>query len=239
MKPRRKKFKRAELLSPWLTIGMLAAMAWALPNRYQIDPQSNQQKQRVAAAMNTAPFFINGKWVGEDARDKIPREAQQLLRPNALLSRTYTAPGEPAMHVLVIHCGDARDMIGHYPPVCYPSSGWVAREPEGGMDLALRVLDQRFPMREYRFSRARNLAGEDVIRVFNTFVLPDGLVTPHIEAISRQSERLAVTVRGVAQVQVIMMATVPAAQAQAAAAELLNGMSELLQTLAIREGESS
>lgn len=229
--------KRAELLSPWLTTGALVLMAWALPNRYEFDATAAQQKQRVAQAINDVPYFIAGKWVGEDARDKIPREAQQLLRPNAILSRTYTAPGEPALHVLVIHCGDARDMIGHYPPVCYPSSGWVTRGPEHGMNRDWRIFHQPFPVREYVFSRARNLAGEDVIRVFNTFVLPDGQVTPDIEAINRQSERLAVTVRGVAQVQVIMMATVPQARAEAAAAELLEGMSDLFKTLAIREGD--
>ena len=238
MTKRSRYFRRAGLISPWLTIGVLAAMAWALPNRSALSPGADAQKSRIAAALSEAPYFINGKWVGEDARDKIPREAQQLLRPNAILSRSYAAPGEPTMHILVIHCGDARDMIGHYPPVCYPSSGWMSRDPQAA-DRVLRVLDQEFPMREYCFSRARHLAGEDSIRIFNTFVLPDGLVTPKIEAINRQSERLAVTKRGVAQVQVIMMATVPVEQAQAAAAELLNGMSEMFQTLAIREGESS
>lgn len=227
------------MVSPWVTIVVLAAMAWALPNRAALNPDADVQKLRVAAALSDAPYFIEGKWIGEDARDKIPREAQQLLRPNAILSRTYTAPGEPAMHVLVIHCGDARDMIGHYPPICYPSSGWLALEPQTGVDRSLQVLDHTFPMREYCFSRARNFAGEDVIRVFNTFVLPDGLVTPNIEAINRQSERLAVTTRGVAQVQVITMATVPLDKAQAAVAELLNGMSAMFQALAIREGDST
>ena len=58
--------------------------------------------------------------------DEVPPEAQELLRPNAIFSRRFQRPGEIGVHVLVVHCSDARDMIGHYPPICYPSSGWVS-----------------------------------------------------------------------------------------------------------------
>ena len=53
--------------------------------------------------------------------------------PTAVLSRRFVELGTGRHATLgVIHCGDVRDMNGHYPPSCYPSSGWHARE--GGHD---------------------------------------------------------------------------------------------------------
>src|SRR4051794_24399767 len=55
----------------------------------------------------------------------IPEAAIQLLKPNAQICRQYTTPTRQ-FQFLLIQCRDARDMGGHYPPVCYPASGWVA-----------------------------------------------------------------------------------------------------------------
>ena len=88
------------------------------------------------------------------------------------------------------------------------------------------------------FSRPRSYAGEDVIRIFNAFILPDGRVTPQIDDIYRQSERLALSVQGVAQIQLITMAGMPADEAAACAEELLAGMGDLLNALQVAGGAS-
>jgi hypothetical protein len=225
---------RMLMTSPWLTLVLLLGMSKWLPNRAEFSPNSEVRKAQVAQAMNSVPLFI-GRWVGQNW--DVPPEAQKLLRPNAILGRKYSSPGGPAVNVLIVHCGDARDMIGHYPPVCYPSSGWVQMDSEPEVDSELEITGRVLPVREYLFRRMRDRGQEDVIRIFNAFVLPDGRVTRRIDDINQQSERLAVSVQGVAQVQVITSATIPAEEARHAASELLSGMGVMLDALQVkREG---
>jgi hypothetical protein len=231
MKWQRSILRQIELASPWLSVMALLLLSWMLPNRTTFSPEAERHKAEVAAAMKSVPYFINYRWVGEDAAEQIPREAQELLRPNAILSRAYSSPGGPPVHILITHCGDARDMIGHFPPICYPSSGWIPRSAPFAGDHVLHAGGLELPVREYIFSRPRDRTREDVIRIFNAFILPDGRVTCHIDDINRQSERLAVSRLGVAQFQVITLAAVPLEEALTAAGELLGGMSELLEAL--------
>ena len=72
--------------------------------------------------------------------------------------------------------------------------------------------------------------------MFTAFVLPDGTVTREIDDINKQSERLAVTVQGVAQMQVVTPAAMPLDQALDAAQELLGGMDGLLHALNVGQG---
>lgn len=222
---------------PWLSVLALLLLSLWLPNRVVLSADTDVHKAKVAAAMSAAPHFINGRWVGQDVDEPIPQSARDLLRPNAVFSRSYSAPGAPPMHVLIVHCGDARDMIGHYPPICYPSSGWV-QSGAADTEHVLRVMGQEFAVREYVFTRPRDHLAEDVIRVFNTFILPDGVVTSRIGDINRQSERLALTIQGVAQVQLITSAAVPLADSLAAAKELLGGLGGVLQALRAQKEEN-
>ena len=218
--------------APWVTLLLLVALSYRLPNRVAFDGASARHQAQIAAAMQAVPFFV-ADWIGED--EAVPREAQKLLRPNATLSRRYQRPGGMKLHLLVVHCSDARDMIGHYPPICYPSSGWVRVEVPDA-DIQLAIGEQRLPIRTYVFRRVREHGVEEAIRVFNAFVLPDGTVTRDIDDINRQSERLAVSAQGVAQVQIISAAGVSREEASAAASELLAGMPALLETLGIGQG---
>ena len=63
-------------------------------------------------------------------------------------------------------------------------------------------------------------------------------MTPQIDDIYRQSERLALSVQGVAQIQLITMAGMPADEAAACAEELLAGMGDLLNALQVAGGAS-
>jgi hypothetical protein len=218
--------------APWLSLLLLVALSQTLPNRVAPDGSAATRRIEIAAAMEAVPFFI-GDWVGED--EAVPREAQKLLRPNAILSRRYRRPGGMWLHLLVVHCSDARDMIGHYPPICYPSAGWVT-VPLPDPDVQL-ILDERpVPVRTYMFRRVRENGVEETIQVFNAFVLPDGTITREFADISGQSERLALSTQGVAQVQIIGAAGVDRAEALEAAGELLTGMSALSKALGLDQG---
>ena len=101
-------------------------------------------------------------------------------------------------------------------------------------DLAIDADGVRLPVRMYRFRQMQG-PGRDVrIRIFNAFVLPDGTVTSDIDDINRQSERLAVSARGVAQLQVITSEAVDEEVAADAAGEVLGGMTGLFEALRIR-----
>ena len=228
-------FASSQSTAPWLSLVVLAGMSHALPNRSQFDPQAEIRQAEVTEAVRAAPRLI-GPWVGED--EQVSPQAQELLRPNALLSRTYRRPGGPRIHVLLVHCSDARDMIGHYPPVCYPSSGWIAAPTEGPDDDRIVFAGRTLPVRVYRFRRLRDQGQDEQIRIFSAFVLPDGTVTPLIDDINQQSQRLAVSVQGVAQLQVVTSGRLDRAEAVEAASEVLRGMGDLFAALRIPQGEN-
>ena len=226
---------KVDRFSPWMTLGILITFALILPTRvYEADAAAKRQ-ETVAAALGAAPFFV-GEWIGEDSA--LPQEAQELLRLNGSLSRTYRQPGGMQLHVLVVHCSDARDMIGHYPPICYPSSGWV-RLPAPGDDLVLNLSKGEIPVRVYRFRRAMENGTDETIRILSSFILPDGSATPNRDEINRRSERLALSVQGVAQVQIISSDDLPLSDVAEATVELLEGMPEVLGALGIGQGASS
>jgi len=227
---------RILLAAPWLTVLLLMGMSVLLPNRSEFSPEAQVRKTQVAAAMQAIPLFIGDRWIGEER--PVPKEAQMLLHPNAILSRAYSSPGGPTMQVLVVHCGDARDMIGHYPPICYPSAGWVPAKVDGAVDTALEINGQELPVRQYGFSCIGDHGRVETIRIFNAFILPDGTVTRQIDDIDRQSERLAVSIQGVAQVQVIISASVPLHEAIDSANEVLSGMKVMFEALRVGQGAS-
>jgi hypothetical protein len=224
------------LAAPWITVATLLALSIALPNRAAVGTGVEARKAQIAKAMAEVPLFI-GRWVGIDDTN-IPQAAQQLLKPTGLLNRRYTSPGVAWVHVLVVHCNDARDMIGHYPPICYPSTGWLQTPVAANPDHTLTVQGLPFPVREYAFKGYLDGGREDSIRIFNAFILPDGTVTRSIDDMNDQAERLSVAVQGVAQVQVITPARVPFAEARSAAEEILSGMTVLFDALDVGRGAS-
>lgn len=223
-------FRRLSVFAPLVTICALVALSRVLPARAEIDDRAIERQAEVAQTMASVPFLIGG-WIGADA--PIPPEAQKLLRPNAMLSRTYSQINRPSVHLVVVHCSDARDMIGHYPPICYPSSGWVDMPVLDNAYSGISVASTELPVRQYLYRRMGENGTEARIRIFSAFILPDGTVTRDIDDINEQSERLAVSIQGVAQLQLITDASTDYAAAATAAGELLSGMPELLTSLGV------
>jgi hypothetical protein len=212
---------------------LLVGMGAALPTHVRLDEGALERRRQIAQAMEAVPYFV-GDWVGRD--ETVPPEAQKLLRPNGILSRTYQKPMGPRLHLLLVHCADARDMIGHYPPVCYPSSGWVAEAPAGAPEGMLRAGAVEIPVRLYGFRRMHERGRMDRIAIFNAFILPGGNVSRDISDINRQSERRAISAQGVAQVQIIAPAALGREEAAACAGELLGGLSGLWEALRVGQG---
>ncbi len=105
---------------------LLGAMALRSGTTFS-EAQVTAYHAEVRSALDSIPFRV-GNWIGVDT--PVPPAAQRLLRPNAILSRTYRDPEGRQATVMLVHCRDTRDMIGHYPPICYPAHGWrTEREP--------------------------------------------------------------------------------------------------------------
>ncbi len=189
----------------------------------------------VKLAIEALPMQIDG-YRGSDS--PVQEAAQQLLRPNKLLQREYTNTfTRESFSVLIVHCADVRDMMGHYPPKCYPSSGWdldsVSQETiersEGGP----------IPITRYVVSREDDAMKHSRV-IANTFLVPRA-----DDPLGRDDRALDTVTRtrwssglGAAQVQIITDAKMdPATRAQIerSVAESLEGIIGAVSQ--VREGE--
>jgi hypothetical protein len=159
----------------------------------------------VHAAAGRIPFHI-GDWFGDDA--PVPAAAQQLLRPNAIVSRRYKHlnTGRTFDFVLV-HCSDVRDILGHYPPVCYAAHGWTQTRAEPA-DWDLPDGLPRITGTSYAFeTQRRGLPAR--ITVYNFIMLPDGQVCRGMDEADRAAQDLRRKFLGAAQVQFVFDGAVP------------------------------
>lgn len=215
--------------SPILSIALLLILPVLFPNRTTPDVEATSRRDEIALHMNGLPYTI-GPWMGVDV--DVPPAAAAMLHPNAILSRRYTRlPGGPSLHLVIIHCSDARDMLGHYPPVCYPAAGWSPRD--GGDAITLTVADAAVRARVYEFSRRIDVGREIGVRIVSFFVLPDGSIAADMDALRAQSERLAFAARGAAQVQVVAAADEPIDVVVRAAEDLLSAFDDLFNSMGV------
>lgn len=156
---------------------------------------------RIRDAYAQLPMRV-GNWIGEET--PVPQSAVALLHPNVIISRRYTnfVTGRAAGFLLT-QCADARDMAGHFPPICYPNQGWILQRSEG---RHWNVGDLPIDGMEYHFLRSPDSPAGIVVR--NFMILPDGTIAPDMDSV-RQSTSVRRRFYGAGQVQVICDAGVP------------------------------
>ena len=192
--------KQANRIAPIVAgVALLSMLAFG-----RIDPQSlpgvTEYHQSVAKAIDSIPYRI-GNWIGTDI--EAPRDAVKLLRPNRLLQRDYVDPAtRERFSLLVVHCASLDDMIGHYPPICYPAHGWRKDEDQGVRETTFELDGMRFPARNYRFYRLISSTRQDM-NVFSFFVLPDGRIVSDMERLREVAGNRARAQFGAAQVQIV------------------------------------
>jgi Protein of unknown function (DUF3485) len=192
---------------------------------------AREYQHAVATAAATIPMHI-GDWVGQDV--PVPSAAVTMLSPNVLISRHFveTSSGADAS-LLLVQCGDARDMTAHYPPVCYCNAGWslVSSHPRDWL-----VAGDCIPGTEYEFS-IRSLEFTSHMYICNFMELPDGRIvrdmTPVIEAAGDVRHRYF----GAAQVQVVMSAEVPQSKRDQAVAALVGALEPTLKAIGSGGGQ--
>lgn len=230
---------------PWkplaaATGGMLLLVAATWADRWVIRqpaPDTAAHHESVRLAVAESPTWLDmgaaGVWVGESV--DVPPSAVAMLEPNALLSRRFKRVGgavlpPSALQFLLIHCRDARDLQGHYPPVCYPGLGWKLLEAE---PVDWPEVGPAFGGMRYIFERTLDQA-TDRIHVYNLMVLPDGSIGRDMTAIEEATRRLRLRELGAGQLQAVFRA----GGADGDEAELLERERELVGEL-LRAHEGS
>ena len=213
------------ILSPLVCLAILAGM-WT-EARARVQPaDADPYHRRAKEAISAVPYQLNG-WIGRD--DEIPAAAVKLLRPNCMISRTYVDP----LHIsrsaglLIVQCKDSRDMLGHYPPVCYPAHG-MTKVSEQQRDWA--VGDTTIPGTEYVFLHDD---GQSKYRtaVYNFMIVPGVGIVRDMRGVERAAEDYQQRYFGAAQFQVTMDADTPQYDRDRVFAALVVGNMKMIETL--------
>jgi hypothetical protein len=182
-----------------VTTAVLLAGAMGYRAKFQAPPDDAEPyHRRVHQAADALPLRI-GPWFGTEM--KMTSGAVEILNPNVAVSRVYrNVQNGQSVSLLLVQCPDTRDILGHYPPVCYVVHGWtmltdppVAREiPAAGRTLHAS---------EYEFSRMR-LDQTAHINVLDVMLLPDGRSCSDMETLERDARDYRVRFFGAAQIQI-------------------------------------
>lgn len=190
-------FARAQTLIAVLGGGVMAATSLGLSNAHLSPRDAGDYHQSIRAAVEAFPYKLgaHGEWVGTDV--PLPAAAIELLSPNALFAREFRhlATGDRFTFVFV-HCYDARDMLGHYPPVCYPGNGWELLATPSGTSQAANVA--AFDFRQTMDHRTWHL------RVLQQFLTPDGLPAEAMQEVRRYAGNHETRHFGMAQWQIVL-----------------------------------
>jgi hypothetical protein len=206
-----------------VTVAMIAAIAVMRQSQLPSDDVVARARRIEAAALSTLPLRV-GEWTGEDVA--VPPAAVRLLRPTAIMSRAYRdgATGEAAS-LLFVHCSDARDLLGHFPPVCYRARGHslVSSARRDWVVNGVRIEGMR-----YRFAVDGAFARTEMV-VDNFMVLPDSTFGRDMESVDRVARDPALRRLGVAEVQVVTGGEMPDSRRDEVLRLLTEPMMPLLQ----------
>ena len=192
---------------------------------------------RCATAANQIPRDI-GDW--RTKQDTPLRDDEQaILHANAYLNRCYkqSSTGHEVSFMLV-QCKDPRDMVGHFPPICYKGQGWILERS------STRYWDVeglgRIHGAEYLFSRESpvsegSLQKKRVIRDF--FIHPDGRIDADMAGVGASVKDYRTLPYGVAQIQLLFDdPDLSAREQDDAFAALIRASVPLIKTLRSAEG---
>lgn len=212
----------------WISALLLCGAA-AESTQFRAPPNTSQYRALVRQTTLSFPATL-GDWQGRSV--EVEPSAVRLLRPNVMLSRQYyNAKTGQQVGFLFVDCQDARDTIGHFPPICYPAEGWSQQ--------TATVTDWKLPRMtihgtEYTFVRGI-FDSSGTIVVDDFFVLPALGTAPNRDGVIAAARDLQRRFYGVAQVQLVfrMGSAIQwtAEQREKAFTDLIGPMQGLMQTV--------
>ena len=215
---------RKQVWIPLLSVGLLGAMGFSALSRPTPD-DAEPYHLRVKQVAAEIPLRID-RWIGTDKEPT--RAAVKLLNPNVLFTRRYRNldTGRTATFMLV-QCKDARDLAGHYPPVCYPAHGWKLKS---SAPKYWHFNELQIPGMEYRFDFSR-LEGTRRIVIRNFMILPDGRIYRDMSGVREAAADYNRHFFGAAQIQLVTDAGMPSPERDEVFRELLEGHQTLIDAL--------
>jgi hypothetical protein len=209
----------------------LAFLAVIAVQRYAAGHKSvgvEQYQQAIRQAGAAIPTRL-GSWVGQDV--PVPVQALAVLKPNVMISRRYTNVENGAVAgLMLVHCGNAHHMIGHFPLRCYPARGWVVQsaQPRDWDAAGIRITGT-----EYHFtldSLSDGGAAQSIV-VVNCLLRPNGRILRDMDDLSATIVGAGGAASGAGQLQVYFDASVPPAQRDAAVEAILGGCKPLIEAI--------
>lgn len=206
------KFAKPRYIPAILTVALLMGLtAETLSRPRPGDAEPYHARVKAVVAQMATPQG----WTFKDL--EIPSGAIMLLKPNGQICRQYTTPTRQ-FQFLLIQCRDARDMGGHYPPICYPASGWVPVMDEQAKPnpkpvarpMTWTIGDRVIVGMEYEFTG--NTDGQTITRtVDNLLILPSGrdCYVQEMKQIQAAASDYLRQIYGAAQIQLIFDGAVP------------------------------
>jgi len=211
-----------------LLVVTLLLLAGAGVDRLSMRPSRDalEYHARVRAVFEEMPLDFQ-PWHGTLVPE--PADAIDMLKPNVLLSRVYEDPStDRRATFLLVQCTDVRDLISHYPPICYPNQG-LQRLKDQEQRATWNVEGLDIHCTEYAFE-ARTLQDSHLTVVYNFMVLPDNRILPDMEEVGRR-QSLDRRFFGMAQVQIVFDGRVPPDQRKRTACELIAKHMKLIDAI--------
>lgn len=209
---------------------LLGLSAWELSGRTFASVAPAARVAEIRRAFSAIPMRL-GPWIGSDV--PLPAGAREVLHATDTLSRRYIRVGGGGdLTLALVHCGDARDMLGHFPPACYPSQGWQLVQDGGESIVPIEIggLEGRAAL--YRFSKPEREGQRSAITVVGTFLMPGERPTPDASALRGASVDRRVSAQGVGQLQFVFGGSPEPADIASAVDEIMDAIPrEAIETL--------
>jgi hypothetical protein len=227
----------------WPSVSCLMLIGMIAEARTHVQPtEAEPHLRRCREAIAAFPRTIEtptGTWTGEDT--KMPEPAIKLLLPNAILSRIYVNDRtKDVVSLLIVNCGNARYLQGHYPPNCYPAQGEnELKEKRQARVWHLPHMD--ITGMEYHFLSKGPTDPDQV--VYNFFVMPfvpgvtvahkelDGVICPDIDSVYKSGEDYQRGYFGAAEFQLVTGPELTPQERDQAFIDLLSPNENILWTL--------
>lgn len=199
--------KFSVLIAPLACVLMLVGAGWV--QRDLRSPESFEPYHAKAKVAIEAIPTNMGSWTGTER--KVEPAAQQLLRPNIIRSLVLTdnrveslRGPQRSVFLTIVQCRRALDMLGHYPPRCYPAIGDTLRSSREKS----WVVDDGTPEKlnitgtEYEFERI--VEGQTRRRIVYFFmVVPGKGIARDMKALEEAADDYQQRYYGAAQFQVV------------------------------------
>ena len=182
-------------------------------------------REMASQAVMSFPKQI-GDW--HSRPQQVPAAAKKLLNTNDIVSRTYYNPKTGlSAALLLIYTSDARDMLGHYPPVCYPANGY---KQVSASNIDWHAGKLQMTGKDYTFSR--NQQNQQVrMNVANFILLPSGRIARDMSELDKVASDYTRHFYGAAQLQLITSPDINDQQRQQIFDQLIGNNADIINAL--------